>query len=268
MTAVNPTRLRAQIQALTAFFFSPVAFHQQLQALFSLYANYALRFGENAASRPLIPMYHLPHPVMRQLAFDLKPLIEADPQAALEIADELWGDDTYEVKQTAILIMDALPLQDPKPMIERLSKWLSPELDKVLKSELITTGMNRLQDAFPEAWEDLIQSFLSQTQPQMVALGIQALAESLKRPSFKNLPAVFRLVSPYLRAPDSTYFRDLEDLIAALADQSPVETAYFLKQTLSISSSRDTARLIKGCVTAFPEPIQADLKSALKKESP
>lgn len=265
MTAVNPTRLRFQIQALTAFFPSPVAFHQQLRGLFSLYANYALRFGENAASRPLIPMYHLPHPVMRQLALDLKPLIEADSEAALAAADELWGDEYYEVKQTAILIINTVPLQDPEPMIERLRVWLSPDLDRVLKSELIATGMTRLEDAFPEAWEGLIQSFLSQTQPEIVALGIQTLGEGLKSASFKNLPAVFRVVSPYLRTPNSTYFRELEDLIAALAEQSPVETAYFLKQTLSVSSSQDTARLIKSCLTAFPVEIQADLKSTLKK---
>lgn len=265
MTAVNPARLRYQIQALTTFFLSPVEFHQRLQALFSLYANYALRFGENAASRPLIPMYHLPHPVMRQLALDLKPLIEADPEAALAAADELWGDEYYEVKQTAILIINALPLHDPGPMIERLRIWLSPEVDKVLKSELISTGMTRLQDAFPEAWEGLIQSLLSQTQPEIIALGIQALGEGVKSPNFKNLPAVFRLASPYLTAPDSTYFRDLEDLIVTMAELSPMETAYFLKQTLSVSSSQDTARLIKSCITAFPDDIQSDLKSALKK---
>jgi hypothetical protein len=79
MTAVNPTRLRHQIQELIAFFDAPLEFHQALRTLFSLYANYSLRFGESASIRPLILMYHLPHPVMRQLNFDLQPRIDSRP---------------------------------------------------------------------------------------------------------------------------------------------------------------------------------------------
>ena len=87
----------------------------------------------------------------------------------------------------------------------------------------------------------------------------------VKRPNFQNLPAVFRLVSPFIRDPHSAYLRDLEELIGALAYISPQETGFFLRQTLSIIISPETPRLIKNCLAAFPEEIQAELKSAINQ---
>lgn len=265
MTAVNPTRLRFQMQGLMAFFNSPVEFHQKLVGLFSLYANYALRFGQNALARPLIPIFNLPHPVLRQLKLDLQSHIEADPQAALEVADQLWQDDYYEIKQTAIWIIGSLPIDDPQPILDRVLLWLTPGLDQVVKRDLLSIGTRSLQDRFPEAWEALILSLLSKNEPEMIALGIQALAEGSKSPNFKNLPAIFRLASPFIRDPHMEYSRDLEDLIEVLAQLSPKETGYFLKQILSVSVSRDTTRLIKNCLSAFPDEVKRDLQSALKK---
>jgi hypothetical protein len=265
MTAVNPTRLRFQILGLMATFDTPLEFHQKLRGLFSLYANYALRFGENIPARPLISMYHLPHPVMRQLTLDLIPHIAKDPQGALAVADELWGDEYYEVRHVAIRILGALPLDDPQPVLERVQRWLTPELDQVLRSDLFTFGTCSLQEAYPEAWEALILSLLTQTEPKKVALGIQGLSEGAKSPNFTNLPTLFRLASPFIRSPHSAYTRDLEDLIEAMAQLSPNETAYFLKQILAVSTSPETSRLVKNCLSAFPEEIQADLKSSLQK---
>lgn len=263
MTAVNPIRLRFQVQGVLASFSSPEEFHHKLRGLFSLYANYALRFGETAPSRPLIPMYHLPHPVLRQLKLDLQHQLDALPEAALAAADELWNDPYYEIKYIAILILGTLPLDDPQPVRERIQQWLTPNLDQVLKSDLLSMGTLTLQDSFPDVWEALVLSYLSEAEPERNALGIQALAEGAKRPEFKNLPAVFRLASPFIRTPHSAFSRDLEGLVEILARLHPQETGYFLRQTLSLSVSPATARLIKNCLSSFPEDIQRDLKSAL-----
>ncbi len=265
MTAVNPTRLRFQIQGVIAFFDSPLQFHQKLVGLFSLYATSALRYGESASNHPLIATYNLPHPVMRQLKVDLKSHIEADPQAALAITDQLWQDDYYEIKHTAIWILGAIFWDDAQPILDRLRLWLQPGEDQVIKKELVSIGARSLQSDFPEAWETFIMSLLSNKKAEMTALGIRTLAEGSKSPNFKNLPAIFRLASPFIRDPHMAYTRDLEDLIETLADLSPKETAYFLKQILSVSVSRETSRLIKNSLSAFPKEIQSDLKSAINQ---
>lgn len=264
MPAVNLTRLRFQIQSLLSFFQTPSVFHRRLTDLFSMSANRVLRFGETTQTVPLIPTYHLPHPIIRQLHLDLKPLIDDDPTAALLLADELWTDKYFEVKQTAIFILGNTPTSDPEPVLSRLKKWLKPGLDAIITSYLLSTGTHTLQASFPEVWEGLINDLLTQKDPKMTALGIQGLSEGLKTSGFKNLPAVFRLVSPFIREPDDAHLKELEHLIEVLIDQSPSETAYFLKQALSISSTPKTRRLIKQCLPFFPENIQKDLKSALK----
>ncbi|HPL69058.1 MAG TPA: hypothetical protein PLR56_02595 [Brevefilum sp.] len=266
MTAVNPARLRHQTQSLMGQFTSPVEFRQALRTLFSLYANYSLRFGETAPMRPLIPMYHLPHPVMRQIKLDLGFYISENPHAALALADELWEDSYYEVKHTALFIIGAMPVENPQLILDRIMRWLSPDLDQVLKSDLFMVGTRNLQDSFPQAWESWVFSLLSDTDPAINSLGIQALAAGAKSPGFHNLPAIFRLASPFIRDPHRAFIQDLENLMIALAKISPQETGYYLRQTLATSISPETPWLIKNCLASFPKDIQADLISALQKE--
>lgn len=244
-----------------SFFSDPAAFHQQLQTLFELYANRALRFGSETGIRPLIPMYHLPTPVMRQLRIDLSRLVPDDTAGALALVDELWEDEYYEIKQIAILILSLLPMDSPEPVLDRLQGWMAQDLDPMLISDIFSTGMHQLQEHFPSDWEDFINIFLQSTDPERTALGIQGLTEGLRNPNFKNLPAVFRLIGPFIREPEPELIRDLVRIIEVLAQRSPTETGFFLKQTQSLSESAGTQRIIKQSLGFFPPEIQADLKT-------
>ena len=101
MPAVNPSRLQPQIEEVLKYFDNPVIFHKRLSDLFSLYANRTLQFGQSSEPAPLIPSYHLPLPLIRQLQMAVRPYLERDPQTALKAADELWNDSFFEVKQFA-----------------------------------------------------------------------------------------------------------------------------------------------------------------------
>lgn len=263
MAAVDPKRLRFQIEELMAFFDMPEKFHERLQALFNRYANRHLQFGDSSPTRPLIPIYNLPQPVVRQLNLDLARHCEREPEAAFLLADELWKDNYMEIKQTAIYILGKVPLTDPDPLLSRLSKWVSPKLDRRLIEHLFSTGTQRLQDKFQEEWEHFVVSFLEKENPKMIALGIKGLTEGLKNPGFKNLPAVFRLIGPLIRKPSPTYQNDIIQLVAQLVERSPTETAFFLKQMLAVSDSSATAQLVKDCLHVFPEKLRDDLKASL-----
>jgi hypothetical protein len=203
--------------------------------------------------------------VTRQLELDLKPLIKENPQAALALADELWKDDYFEMRQVAIFILRMLPLETPDPVVSRLQKWLSPRVDRGLSRRLLSTGTRQLQDQFPRAWESLIQSLLESDEPELTALGIRGLAEGLQNPHFQNLPAVFRLVSPFIQNPQRDLQNELIHLIEVLAQDAPTETGFFLQQALSISEEPATTRLIKRCLKFFPEKEQATLTESLRK---
>lgn len=265
MPAVDPARLRFQITSLIESFESPPTFHRQLTDLFSFYANRTLRFGDSAQPEPNIPAYNLPHPVIRQLELDLKPRINSAPQVALNLADELWADPYFEVKQVAAYILGMVPVETPEPIRQRIDKWLTPKLDRALASYLLSTATRHLQQSFPKAWETFVQSLLNHESPKTIALGLKALAEGVNNPSFRNLPAIFRLVSPFIREPQPEFMKELGRLVQTLIKNSPMETAYFLKQTLSVSDSLLTKRLVKQHLSLLPENIQQELRSSLRK---
>jgi hypothetical protein len=263
MPAVNPSRLQRQIEDVLKYFDNPGTFHRRMVDLFSLYANRTLQFGESTESRPIAPMYHLPQPLIRQLQMAIKPYLESNPQTALECADELWKDSYLEVKQFAIFILGNVTVQEQDHIIARVESWVSPNLDDRLKYELMSTGMDTLHERFPSAWEKLIQSLLDHKDPKVVGFGIQGIIESVKKTKFGNFPLVFRLISPIIQKPHSAYVEKLEDLINIMANQSPTETAFFLKQTVSLSKSIETKRLIKRCLPLLPEKDRNELKSSL-----
>ena len=265
MPAVNPTRLRFQIEALMAHYADPPAFHLALDNLFDLYANRALRFGDSTGLRPMIPMYHLPVPVGRQLEVDLERVVNENPEPALGLADELWPDSYYETKLVAITLLGLYPLTDPQPILERLDQWISPDLDLSLLPNLFSDGTLHLQEKFPEIWEKYLESYLQSDDPQRVAVGFLGLAEGLQNPQFQNLPALFRLISPFVRDPQPATSRELAQLLRALAGVSPTETGYFLRQILSFTDSPEIKRLVSDSLPGFPQEIQKELSPLISR---
>ena len=263
MPAINPSRLQIQIEELLVYFNKPDAFHHRLRDLFSLYANRTLQFGQTPNPAPIFPKYHLPPPLIRQLQMAIKPHLEKDPKISLKCADQLWEDPYFEIKQFAIFILGNIPVEEPDPIIDRLASWIEAELDDALKSELLSIGTFSLQKDFPSTWEKFLQSLLDQGNPKMVSLGIQGLIEGVKTRKIENFPMVFRLISPIIKDPHTANMKALENLIEEMSKQSSTETVYFLKQTLSLSQSNETLRLIKRCLPLLPEKDRQDLKSTL-----
>lgn len=266
MPAVNPTRLRFQIARVMEHFDDPPRFHRELQDVFSRYANRALRVGEQTQRKTLMPTYQLPHPVLRQLHLEIKPRVQEDPTRALNLADVLWKDKTFEVKQTAIFILRMLPLQSPDQLLERIYTWLTPDLDQTLSSELLSMGTLQLHEAFPGAWERLTIYLLENDNPGLVNLGMRGLGVGLDHPSFTNLPAIFRLIGPFIQDPEESHTHALIQVIQALAKRSPTETGFFLQQSLSISESPRTQSLVKRCLPFFPDGIRENLQKTLRKK--
>ncbi|MDF1520574.1 MAG: hypothetical protein P1P73_08850 [Brevefilum sp.] len=263
MPAVIPARIKGQIEELIKVYHTPRVFHRRLQDLFSLYANRVLHQGDTSQPVTVSPKYHLPPPLIRQLHADLKPRIVKSPHASLELAEELWPDPHYEIKQLAIFMLGNVVLNEPDPILTRLINWLDPELDEGLKSDLLSIGTLTLQNKFPAAWENLIQSLLDHKDPTMIAYGLRGLQTSFKRSDFNNFPQAFRLLSPIIQKPDSSCMEELQNLVEALIKLSPIETAFFIKQSLSISRSAETTRLIKRILPSFPERIRENIKSSI-----
>jgi hypothetical protein len=78
------------------------------------------------------------------------------------------------------------------------------------------------------------------------------------------LPVIFRLLLPYLRQAPGRLRPDILDVLAALAVRSPVETASYLRQALTLPDSSDTAWLIRQSASTFPPEIEERLRSSVR----
>ena len=264
MPAIDPARLKSQIERVLEHFETPTGVHRHLDNLFSQYANRALRFGEGAQSLSIMPAFHLPDPLMRQLKLDLNPLIKAHPNLSLELSDELWQSDYYEIRLVASHILSQVPFKDPEPILMRLKRWLTPDLEAKLSSELLSEAARNLASSYPGSWEAFLDTFYAQNNPKINALGVMGFRESLDHSEYSNLPVIFRKISPLLQDPQFELMSPLKELIEILAEKFPEETLYFLKQSIALSSSPILMRLIKQCLPFFEEDVQDQLKAALR----
>jgi hypothetical protein len=109
-----------------------------------------------------------------------------------------------------------------------------------------------------------VEAWFNSSKLDLQALGIRAVVPIVRDPEFENLPPVYRLLSPLMQYLQPKLQTDLQIVIEALAQRSPMETAYFLRQALNIASTPATARLVRRCLPAFAPAQQASLRSALQ----
>jgi hypothetical protein len=93
---------------------------------------------------------------------------------------------------------------------------------------------------------------------------MRALLPLVEDPAFTNLPPVFRLLSPYVQNMPASVQVDLQVVMEMLAQRTPVETAFFFRQVLSLSNKPATARLVRRCLPHFGPDQQAGLRAALQ----
>jgi hypothetical protein len=264
MPAAELSRLRAQINLLIERFDDPQGLRAALRELLDLYANRAYRPGQAVQKHSLLPSYRVPPLVMQQLTMELGKTCREKPLAALGVVDALWQDAYLEPRTLATLLLGILPMEYGDAVAGKLRAWARPEENTRMLDALFENGTAGLRRADPARIFPLVEEWLSSANPGIQALGLRALAPLTRDPSFENLPAVFRLISPLLQSLPPALQTDLQITIRALAEKSPTETAYFLRQALGITPVAKTARFVRRCLPYFSEAQQASLRKALQ----
>ena len=129
---------------------------------------------------------------------------------------------------------------------------------------IMEQSFERLHREHPLAMERMVQDWLQMKDPFYKRLGLHALLPLILQPEYDNLPVFFRMIQPHACEIPTGLRPDVLDTITALAQRSPIETAFFLMQTLRLPESRDTAWLIRQSINIFPIDIQNDLRRAVR----
>lgn len=263
MPAAELSRLRVQINKLIARFSDPVGLRSELRDLLELYANRSYRPGQAVQVQSILPSYRVAPLIMSQLELELSKTCQEQPQAALNVVEALWQDSYLEPRLLATTLLGAIPANEGTAVAQKLSEWARPDENSRMLDALFSKGTLELRRLAPNYLLALAEKWLSSTSRETQPLGVRMLVPLIQDPTFENLPAIFRLLSPPMQVVTSEMHTDLQIAIEALVKRSPTETAFFLRQVLAMGMGPGTARLIRRCLPLFDAAEQASLRAAL-----
>jgi len=264
MPAIQPARLRQQAVLLAERCADPGAYVRNLHFLMDFYADRARRPGQSGKPGPLITAYNVRPPVLRTILQEILPEALKDPQEALALCDALWDEPYLEFRILAAMLLGQLPIEPPEAITRRLEAWITPDLEEHLVTALLTHAAFNLRQGSPQTLVNLIQKWMENQNIFYQQVGLHAILTLVEEPGFENIPAFFQILQPLVRQSPSALKPDLLDALAALAQRSPQETAYFLRQTLATPNAKDTAWMIRQILPEFPFEIRRSLRDTVR----
>ena len=262
MPAIDLARLKKQTARLADIFDQPSPFLRELREVLEFYVNRTLR-SQSVAPSSVLPTYRTPVVVLRQIETEIGAVAERQPIQALELADALWDEGWLETRLLAAFLLGRIPPQEER-LLARLTAWTQAVRDPEVRAALLTTSLTRLRKETPDLFLVLVKEWLHPARQRMWSNGIQALVPLISSPDFDNLPPIFEIVEPIIKASPGTLQFDLQELITVLYEASPEETTYFLQQILKETKSPLPSVALRRMSPELPSELQSDLREMLR----
>ena len=263
MPAIDLARLKKQTAQLGDIFDQPSAFLRELREVLEFYVNRTLR-SQSVAPSSVLPTYRTPVVVLRQIEKELGPIAERQPIQALELADALWDEGWLETKLIAAFLLGRIPPREER-LLARLTAWTQAVRDPEVRAALLTTSLTRLRRETPDLFLILVKEWLHPARQRMWSNGIQALVPLISSPDFDNLPPIFEIMEPILKASPATLQYDLQELIIVLFEASPDETTFFLQEILKGTRNPLPSIALRRMSPELPQELQTSLREILRQ---
>ncbi len=264
MPAIQLARLRQQTTQIALQIEHPASAISTIHEILDLYADRTHRPGQSGEPPPLIEAFNVPKPVLRQILRELEPEAKDKPEASLALCDALWEQPYLEFRLLASSLIGKIPPEIPEKIIERIFTWSKSSSDERLQNALFDDGLDLVIRDEPEYILEIVDDLLADEGLKQQKIGLSALLSIIHSPSFNNYPGLFRIINSLTRSSSSEVRPYVLRVITALAERTPNETAYFLRQNLVAPENPDTAWYIRQSLNAFPIEIQENLRLALR----
>ena len=166
----------------------------------------------------------------------------------------------------AISLLGMLPASDVDEVVTYLQTWSRQCKEDALLDRLLAIGAARVRRESPQAFEQLVEGWVTASDVQARKVGLRALPALIQNPEFENLPMLYRWLSPLAREVSSALETDLLNAVRSLAQRSPKETAYFLEQNLITTQRSGAAWLTRRSLYVFPTDLQDHLRAVLRAQ--
>jgi len=265
MPAIDLARLKKQTAHLADLFNQPNDFLREHREILDHYVNRTLR-SQGVAPSSVLPTYRTPTVVLRHIETELGSLAEKQPIQALELADALWDEGWLETRLLAAFLLGRIPPQEER-LLARLTAWTQAVRDPSVRAALLTTSLTRLRKETPDLFLILVKEWLYPARKKMWSNGIQALVPLVASQDFDNLPPIFEVISPILKASPGALQFDIQELLIVLYKKSPDETLYFIQQILNTTKSQLPAVSLRRMLPDLPQDFQSHLREILRDQS-
>jgi hypothetical protein len=91
---------------------------------------------------PKIKAYHVPSPLLRQLALELNPYAAQDLTHTLAMCEMLWAEPMLEPRLLAAMLLGQAPLTPVEPIFESVQAWAQPLSEDRLLNTLVQQGLS------------------------------------------------------------------------------------------------------------------------------
>lgn len=263
MPAIQPARLKMQIDRLVEDFHQPVSFARIANEIISQYADRTHRPSQSEVGRALQPAYNTPSPVLQQILVAVRPLAVADPATARAICTALWAFPVAEPRLLAARVLGSLPIDPPadQEILDLVVRWAKALDDDSLRQRIVQAGLSRLGKEQPQMIIELVRTLLPHTTSLVDAkIGVEMLLALIELPEFQNIPVAFNLAAPLIRSPRPKMKSHLLDLMKSLARRSPQESAFVFEQAVAASGEAGTLWLVRQVLEDFPPDLAERLK--------
>lgn len=264
MPAIQMTQLRVQVARLIDHFNQPEAFSRALAELLDYYSDRARRPGKLGALQPIQKQYRVHPAVLKQITDDLAPFCQAQPEAAVDLADRLWRDNYHEPRLLAANILVLLPLDATELITQRLLAWAKAGEDHILIDTLLKKASIPLLRANPKIFRKVIAAWLKDASIQQQSIGLRALTLYIHQIPPDLLPDVFNLFTPLPVKPTSYLLNDLQAVFSALYERSSGETMYYIEQLAAKRQTPDLQRLLRGCINIVGDVDKENIRQLIK----
>lgn len=261
MPAISPVRLKKDVSELMSHLDDHDVFEHELEHFMEFYADRTIRPSQAGLPASLLPMYHLPRPVLRELTLGLSRYAAVQADEALQLAHRLWFLGVYEAMMLAVKLMRELPDSHSAVVMRNLVNWMQTTEDEQLLSEIFNAAV--LRDA--KGLLDFIGTLLESKMPTLKTTALSGLTALAIHAPGDVMPAVYRLTGRTIQDQTLDQRVKILALAQALAQRSPAETAFFMRQQYLVSMTPEIGRLLRQCLPFFPEDIRADLRQMLRE---
>ncbi|MFT3895168.1 MAG: DNA alkylation repair protein [Anaerolineales bacterium] len=264
MPAIDLARLKKQTAHLADLFDQPADFLREHREILDHYVNRTLRTLSVAPSS-VLPTYRTPSVVLRHIENELGPVAEKRPIQALELADGLWDEGWLETRLLAAYLLGRIPPQEER-LLARLTAWTQAVRDPSVRAALLTTSLTRLRKETPDLFLILVKEWLHPARQRMWSNGVQALVPLISSPDFDNLPPIFEIIEPILKASPTTLQSDIQELLTTLYKASPEETIHFVHQVLKETKNPLPGTLLRRMSPELPPELGTSIREFLRQK--